>query len=577
MGTVYEVEHIHIGVRRALKVLRETSGIDSAVGDRFLRGARNAAGIDHPNVCRVFDFGSLDGQRQYLLMELVPGRSLDVALKSDGRFDLEKALVIARSIARALAAAHALGVIHRDLKPPNVMLGNNAPDGSDVRVVDFDIARKVGDGHGVDLTITGTSFAVGTPEYMSPEQVAGHALDGRSDLYSLGLILYRMLSGTLPFPGSNSQEVMTSRLLRPPVPIREAVPELALPDGVTELLHSLLSLKRVHRPSSADEVVESLDRELARLGSPSPELSDSAPSKGASHHELDQSIPSRGVNKADPSDSPESIRAQATARRRKVFGLLVTLGLVGLLGFSVAQMALNGPAGSSTRNDGSDSPSTAGEGMTSSELGGGDPTSPFFIDSNGVTIRCPDARLGDQGEVGGITYTKRSREQITPANASTTCTSGITNMARLFADAEEFNGQIGSWDVSQVTDMSEMFSFAQAFDQDISSWDVSSARNMDEMFYGAWSFRQDIGSWDVQNVLSMNAMFEGALSFDGDIGRWDVQNVRVMDNMFRTSTSFNQDLSTWCVRLIPDPPSGFDTDATSWTQRRPDWGTCSNQ
>lgn len=199
----------------------------------------------------------------------------------------------------------------------------------------------------------------------------------------------------------------------------------------------------------------------------------------------------------------------------------------------------------------------------------------FYLDENGITVKCPDANVGDTGIVNGTVYTKRSADQITPGNAETTCTSGITEMDFLFNGASSFNGDINSWDVSSVTDMSYMFSSAYDFNTDISSWDVSSVENMKGMFEGAESFNQSLNSWDVSSVTnmelmfleaevfnqsldswdvssvtSMTDMFYYAIAFNGTIGSWDVSSVTNMENMFADAESFNQDLNNWIVTSV---------------------------
>ncbi|WP_441001230.1 BspA family leucine-rich repeat surface protein [Fodinibius sp. SL11] len=253
----------------------------------------------------------------------------------------------------------------------------------------------------------------------------------------------------------------------------------------------------------------------------------------------------------------------------------------------------------------------------------------FYLAENGVTVKCPKANVGDKGTVEGVTYTKRSADQITVDNAESTCTSDIGNMNRLFNGAESFNADLSSWDVSEVTDMTRMFRDAKTFDSDLSHWDVSNVTNMERMFSdatsftsdlsswdvskvtdmnrmfhgaasfnaninswdvnlvsdmgrmfsGASSFASDLSSWDVSNVTNMNGMFQEATSFNSDIGSWDVSAVSGMQSMFQKAASFNQDLSGWCVQLIDSEPYWFDDDSPleNNSDYQPQWGTCPSQ
>ena len=172
----------------------------------------------------------------------------------------------------------------------------------------------------------------------------------------------------------------------------------------------------------------------------------------------------------------------------------------------------------------------------------------FYLNSNGVTCMCPDASVGDTGLVNGITYTKRTAAQITITNAATTCTSGITDMTEMFYNANNFNQDISSWDVSSVTDMTSMFMYTQVFNQPIGNWDVSSVTTMGNMFRGpVGSFNQDISGWDVSNVTNMGSMFDDNSVFSQPIGNWDVSSVTTMQKMFYGATAFNQDISSWDV------------------------------
>ena len=205
----------------------------------------------------------------------------------------------------------------------------------------------------------------------------------------------------------------------------------------------------------------------------------------------------------------------------------------------------------------------------------------LFVDGNGegnnfymkgVTCMCPNAEVGQTALLNGITYTKRTKEQISDTNAATTCTSGITDMRLLFnlINNAAFNQDISSWDVSNVTDMHGMFAiddFQSSFNQDISNWDVSNVTDMGGMFMEG-DFNQDISSWDVSNVTNMEAMFGGS-SFNQDISSWDVSKVTDMTIMFAANSVFNQDISNWDVSNVTKMGdmfigTPFNQDISSW-------------
>lgn len=173
----------------------------------------------------------------------------------------------------------------------------------------------------------------------------------------------------------------------------------------------------------------------------------------------------------------------------------------------------------------------------------------FYLHSNGVTCMCPNAKVGDKGYVNGKTYTKRIKILITPANASSTCTSGITDLSALFQNQSTFNEDISTWDVSQVTTMASLFEGASAFNQDVSNWDVSNVTSMYAMFYNNFNFNQNLSQWDVSKVTNMDAMFTGTFKFDQDLSNWDVSNVTSMWAMF-DSSKFNHNISSWDVSKV---------------------------
>ncbi|MBM4363233.1 MAG: serine/threonine protein kinase, partial [Deltaproteobacteria bacterium] len=262
MGAVYRGEHVLMRKPVAIKVLHRGLTVLDEVVRRFEREAIAAGRIDHPNVATATDFGKLPGGAFYLVLEYVAGRSLARVREEDGRFAPERALGVARQIARALAAAHGAGIVHRDLKPDNVMLIERGGSRDFVKVLDFGIAKISADGPdgGGQLTRLGAVF--GTPAYMAPEQAAGQPVDARADLYSLGHVLYEMLAGRAAFESDDVVALLSKQLTQPPPPLPEDVPE-----EVVALTLRLLEKDPGARPQTADDVAGAID---ALLGSDEP-------------------------------------------------------------------------------------------------------------------------------------------------------------------------------------------------------------------------------------------------------------------------------------------------------------------
>jgi eukaryotic-like serine/threonine-protein kinase len=208
MGTVYRARDRVLDRTVAVKLLPAEMASDDQAADRLQREARSAARLNHPRIVPVFDAGLADGT-PYLVMEYVEGRSLAEELADDGRLAPERATSIAAGIAEALAAAHAAGVVHRDVKPANVLL----VDGDDVKVADFGIARVT-----EEDTITHPSAVMGSAPYLSPEQARGESADARSDLYGLGVVLYEMLVGRPPFEADSPVAIAFKHLEEDPEP-----------------------------------------------------------------------------------------------------------------------------------------------------------------------------------------------------------------------------------------------------------------------------------------------------------------------------------------------------------------------
>jgi serine/threonine-protein kinase len=263
MGQVYLAEHVKMGRRCAIKIMAQSMMNDADAISRFNREAANASRISHPHVCAVYDFGETREGLIYLAMEYIEGKSLSGLLDEGGAMPLPRATGIITQCADALQAAHDLGIIHRDLKPDNIMV-MTARGRDIVKVVDFGIAKAT-DAKASGQKVTKTGLVVGTPEYMSPEQLSGDPCDGRSDLYSLALVFYRMITGKLPFEADTAQETMIKRLTDEPLPLAQARPDLRFPVLLQTVLNRSLTRSPADRYATAVEFGRDLATATASL------------------------------------------------------------------------------------------------------------------------------------------------------------------------------------------------------------------------------------------------------------------------------------------------------------------------
>jgi serine/threonine protein kinase/tetratricopeptide (TPR) repeat protein len=269
MGVVYEAEDSRLGRRVALKFLPEQMAQNTQLSERFQREARAASALNHPNICTIHSIESVDGQN-FLVMELLEGQTLAQML---GRvtFSMDKLLPIATQIADALESAHAKGIVHRDIKPANIFL----TDRSQVKILDFGLVKiepddlKAGEHNSTKIEpqhqLTSPGVAMGTASYMSPEQARGQLVDARTDLFSLGSVLYQMAGGVLPFAGDTSAVIFDAILNRDPQPLDQLNP--ALPAEFSRIISKLLEKDRTLRCQSATELKTDLHRLKRNLDS----------------------------------------------------------------------------------------------------------------------------------------------------------------------------------------------------------------------------------------------------------------------------------------------------------------------
>jgi len=277
MGEVYLGEQVSLGRKVAIKVLHHDLNAQPGMAERFKREARLLSAVEHPAVVRIVDFGE-SGDHACLVMEFVEGESLYDVLTTGGPLPPGRALPLLQQLAEGLAAIHDKGIIHRDLKPENVFISPGAR-GEQARLLDFGIARLVEPD--AQSNVSQIGVVLGTPEYLSPEQAVGAKVDTRSDLYTFGVLIYRVLSGRLPFDGPQARHYLSQHASHAPLPLDRAAPGLTRYVGLLSLVMKLLEKDPARRPQSAHELADALAAAHASLSALTPGLG--TPSYSGSH------------------------------------------------------------------------------------------------------------------------------------------------------------------------------------------------------------------------------------------------------------------------------------------------------
>lgn len=451
MGQVYLAEHVKMGRKAALKVMNPGMNQDPDAIARFNREAANASRLNHPNVCAIYDFGETPEGLIYLAMEFIEGESLTSLIEKNGVLAAPRAASIIHQAADALGVAHDYGIVHRDLKPDNIMISRNR-DGSDlVKVVDFGIAKASSSDA---QKVTKTGLVVGTPEYMSPEQLAGDKLDGRSDIYSLGLVAFNCLTGTLPFPSNSAQEAMIMRLTDFPKTLAEMKPDVEWPVELQNVMDKALARDADERYQKAAD----FGRDIAKAVENMP--ASVAASEGtmvmgaagaAAKTAAAPAIPATRVAGPKGGTRPMETPAAVTVPVAKKSSMPMILGGVGVLAAAgIAFLAMRG--------------------------GGGKPTDAVNVGGspvNNVQVNNPKTTVGSDGNPGAAAKTALMSKPMspgtaTPHGAAVTPTGAATaslesEMARLERIALDVNGE--SKAPQALNDVARLLPTAQGIDK----------------------------------------------------------------------------------------------------------------
>ncbi|MBN2717539.1 MAG: serine/threonine protein kinase [Deltaproteobacteria bacterium] len=331
MGAVYKAEQPAMDRVVAIKILHEKLAGRKDLVSRFRREARAMSRLSHPNTVRVFLYGQLENTGQlYIAMEYLNGLDLAKNTRVEGPMDPQRAAKIMIQVLGALEEAHDVGVIHRDLKPENILLTCQGGIEDTPKVLDFGLAKvqdqKMRPG---SMVLTRQGMVFGTPEFMSPEQARGEELDARSDIYSVGIILYEMLTGRLPFPRCKPMEYITHQINTPPIPVTERRPELNIPKELDAIIGKALEKDRNNRYQSAAEFAQALQVLL-------PVEEQSGPMHAVPRVERAITQPVPQERRLSTSAAPSSSSKQGQGKGLVIALLLIIVALLGVVAWLLA-------------------------------------------------------------------------------------------------------------------------------------------------------------------------------------------------------------------------------------------------